>query len=197
VAKLTTAKQAVAVTSEVLECFGGAGYLEDTGLPVLLRDAQVLPIWEGTTNVLSLDTLRALRTEGGFEALLVEAAACRQAAREPVLAELAEGAVRSLERAGRWLAAALEEHGRESAEAGARRFALTLGRCLALALLVRHAQWSLDEEEDGRARGAARRFAAAGVDLLGDLDRGPGGAEARAEAAALADDRALSPEPVA
>jgi alkylation response protein AidB-like acyl-CoA dehydrogenase len=197
VAKLTTAKQAVAVTSEVLECFGGAGYLEDTGLPVLLRDAQVLPIWEGTTNVLSLDTLRALRAESGFEALLAEAAGCRQAAREPVLAELAEGAVRSLERAGRWLAAALEEHGREAAEAGARRFALTLGRCLALALLVRHAQWSLDEEEDGRARAAARRFAAAGVDLLGDLGRGPGGAEARAEAAALAGDRALSPEPVA
>src|SRR6185503_10388018 len=58
--KLTTAKQAVAVTSEVLESFGGAGYIEDTGLPVLLRDSQVLPIWEGTTNVLSLDTLRAI-----------------------------------------------------------------------------------------------------------------------------------------
>src|ERR1041385_973170 len=56
--KLTTAKQAVMVTSEVLESFGGAGYVEDTGLPVLLRDSQVLPIWEGTTNVLALDTLR-------------------------------------------------------------------------------------------------------------------------------------------
>ncbi|HEX6199660.1 MAG TPA: acyl-CoA dehydrogenase family protein, partial [Thermoanaerobaculia bacterium] len=197
VAKLTTARQAVAVTSEVLECFGGAGYLEDTGLPVLLRDAQVLPIWEGTTNVLSLDTLRALRAEGGFAALLAEAAACRREAREPVLAALAETAVRSLERAGRWLATALEEQGREAAEAGARRFALTLGRSLALALLVRHAQWSLDHEEDGRARAAARRFAAAGFDLLADLDRGPGGAEARAEAAALADDRTLAPEPVA
>ena len=40
----------------MLECFGGAGYVEDTGLPRLLRDAQVLPIWEGTTNVLSLDS---------------------------------------------------------------------------------------------------------------------------------------------
>ena len=36
------------------------------GLPALLRDAQVLPIWEGTTNVLALDTLRAI---GGGEAL--------------------------------------------------------------------------------------------------------------------------------
>ena len=56
IAKLTTGKQAVAVASEVLECFGGAGYVEDTGLPRILADAQVLPIWEGTTNVLSLDT---------------------------------------------------------------------------------------------------------------------------------------------
>jgi len=60
VAKLYTAKQAVAVASEALESFGGAGYIEDTGIPRLLRDAQVLPIWEGTTNVLSLDTLRAI-----------------------------------------------------------------------------------------------------------------------------------------
>jgi len=60
VAKLYTAKQAVAVASEALESFGGAGYVEDTGIPRLLRDAQVLPIWEGTTNVLSLDTLRAI-----------------------------------------------------------------------------------------------------------------------------------------
>src|SRR5919197_190014 len=58
--KLTTARAAIAVTSEVMEAFGGAGYFEDTGLPVLLRDAQVLSIWEGTTNVLALDTLRAL-----------------------------------------------------------------------------------------------------------------------------------------
>ena len=46
--------------SEALEAFGGAGYLEDTGLPRLLRDAQVLSIWEGTTNILSLDALRAM-----------------------------------------------------------------------------------------------------------------------------------------
>jgi acyl-CoA dehydrogenase len=52
IAKLVTAKQAVAVVSEAIEAFGGAGYVEDTGLPVLLRDTQVLPIWEGTTNVL-------------------------------------------------------------------------------------------------------------------------------------------------
>jgi len=55
----------VATTSEGLESFGGAGYLEDTGLPAFLRDAQVLPIWEGTTNVLSLDVLRAIAKSRG------------------------------------------------------------------------------------------------------------------------------------
>src|SRR5437660_3491159 len=60
VMKLTTGKQAVLVLSEVIEAFGGAGSVEDTGLPQLLRDSHVLPIWEGTTNVLPLDTLRGL-----------------------------------------------------------------------------------------------------------------------------------------
>ncbi|HEX6551023.1 MAG TPA: acyl-CoA dehydrogenase family protein, partial [Gammaproteobacteria bacterium] len=41
VAKLYTGKQAIAVASEALECFGGQGYVEDTGLPALLRDCQV------------------------------------------------------------------------------------------------------------------------------------------------------------
>lgn len=58
--KLYTAKQAIAVASEGLEAFGGQGYIEDTGLPTLLRDAQVLSIWEGTTNVLSLDVVRVV-----------------------------------------------------------------------------------------------------------------------------------------
>lgn len=62
-AKLYTGKKVVQIVSEVLEVFGGAGYVEDTGLPKILRDCQVLPIWEGTTNVLSLDVLRALVKE--------------------------------------------------------------------------------------------------------------------------------------
>ncbi|MGH9887321.1 MAG: acyl-CoA dehydrogenase family protein, partial [bacterium] len=72
-AKLSTARQAVAVASEALEGFGGAGYVEDTGLPVFLRDAQVLPIWEGTTNVLSLDVLRAASREDALVAWLAVA----------------------------------------------------------------------------------------------------------------------------
>src|SRR4029450_7858609 len=68
--KLLTAKDAVAHASEVVEAFGGAGYIEDTGIPRLLRNAQVLPIWEGTTNVLSLDLLRAESLDEAATALL-------------------------------------------------------------------------------------------------------------------------------
>jgi acyl-CoA dehydrogenase len=71
-AKLYTAKQAVAVASEAIECFGGQGYMEDTGLPRLLRDAQVLPIWEGTTSVLALDVLRVLRKGEALDAVGAE-----------------------------------------------------------------------------------------------------------------------------
>src|SRR5438874_5289599 len=73
-AKLYTAKQAVGVVSEAIECFGGQGYMEDTGLPRLLRDAQVLPIWEGTTNVLSLDALRVLHKPETLEPIDAELA---------------------------------------------------------------------------------------------------------------------------
>jgi alkylation response protein AidB-like acyl-CoA dehydrogenase len=70
--KVYTARQAVAGASEVIECFGGAGYMEDTGIARHLRDAQVLPIWEGTTNVLSLDALRTVSRPDAAEAFLAE-----------------------------------------------------------------------------------------------------------------------------
>ncbi|CAI2363229.1 unnamed protein product [Moneuplotes crassus] len=60
VIKLFTAKDAMKLTSEGLECFGGLGYMENSHLPSIFRDSQVLPIWEGTTNILSLDLLRAI-----------------------------------------------------------------------------------------------------------------------------------------
>jgi putative acyl-CoA dehydrogenase len=72
VAKLYTAKKTIQICSEALECFGGAGYVEDTGLPRLLRDAQVFSIWEGTTNVLSLDVIRALEKENAFPPFIAE-----------------------------------------------------------------------------------------------------------------------------
>ena len=173
--KLTTAKQAVAVTSEVLEAFGGAGYVEDTGLPVLLRDSQVLPIWEGTTNVLALDALRAMGPDNrALQVLKREVARCVESVRDDGLAAAARAARLALEHAEAWLLEA-KKLGQPVLEAGARRLALTLGRALAAALLVRHAQWSLVHEEDGRAAAAARRFAAAGIDLLRDVDAGNAG----------------------
>jgi putative acyl-CoA dehydrogenase len=66
VIKLWSAKQAILIASETIECIGGAGYIEDTGLPRLLRDSQVFSIWEGTTNVLSLDVLRAIAKENAL-----------------------------------------------------------------------------------------------------------------------------------
>ena len=59
--KLYTAKAAMHCVSECIECLGGIGYLETSGLPQNFRDAQVLPVWEGTTNILSLDVLRVLK----------------------------------------------------------------------------------------------------------------------------------------
>lgn len=70
VLKLYTAKKTVFWTSELLEVFGGTGYIEDSGIPLLYRDNQVFPIWEGTTNVLSLDLLRALKKDQSFSLFL-------------------------------------------------------------------------------------------------------------------------------
>lgn len=167
-AKLTTARQAVAGASETLEAFGGAGYVEDTGLPEILRDAQVLSIWEGTTNVLALDALRAIARA---EALPVFTREVRRRAEAGLavagLAAPARAALAAAAHAEEWIAAT-SRRGGDLVEAGARRFALTLGRTLALALLVDHAAWAAVHEHDARPAAAARRFARAGVDLLTD-----------------------------
>ncbi len=165
-AKLTTGKQAVGVASEALEAFGGAGYIEDTGLPRLMRDAQVLPIWEGTTNVLALDVLRVLSRGGSLEPLAAEVSRCVQSARDGSLREAGDVALRALRHATDWIAQAMDSPAK--VEQGARRFALTLGRATELALLVDHAQWALEHKKDGRFAAAARVFAKTPVDLILD-----------------------------
>ena len=167
--KLTTAKQAVSATSELLEAFGGAGYVEDTGLPVLHRDAQVLPIWEGTTNVLALDLLRALRSVGSIAPLNQEVKRCVEAIEAPTLTKAIRPAVHAYRDAAKWLKRALDE-GDEALQAGARRFALTLGHSLQLLYTARHAQWSLHAEQDGRSAAAAERLAARQINHVADLD---------------------------
>lgn len=168
-AKLTTARQAVSVASETLEAFGGAGYVEDTGLPMLLRDAQVLTIWEGTTNVLSLDVLRALGDGGALRVLGAEIERCADGCRSPALIAAVLCARRAVSHAAGWLASA-QTGGRAPVEAGARRFALTLGRAVELALLCRHAQWAADQQKSHTRSvpevAAATRLAAHGVDLI-------------------------------
>ena len=162
VAKLVTAKQSVSVLSEVAESFGGAGYVEDTGIPQLLRDAQVFPIWEGTTNVLSLDVLRVLAADGVFEALEVEAVTITSSLREADLLECARQARDALAHAVGWLSQA----GDVPREAGARALAMTIGRATALLLMARQAQWSLDREGDRRGCYAAILFSRRGIDLI-------------------------------
>jgi alkylation response protein AidB-like acyl-CoA dehydrogenase len=169
VAKLTTGRQCVSVVSEIIEAFGGAGYVEDTGLPQLMRDAHVLPIWEGTTNVLALDTLRAVEGASGLAVLQRELRHVLQGMRHPDLVRLSARAEQALEAAGEWLASAVHDQGR--LEAGARRLALTLGRTFSAALLARQAQWSLQHENDSRAAAAARWFSAGSLDSIGDMDR--------------------------
>ena len=167
IAKLTTGKQVVAVASEAIECCGGAGYVEDTGLPRLLRDAQVLPIWEGTTNVLSLDTLRALSGAGVSAALGAEVDRLLLTVRDASLAPCAAAVRSAYGHAETWLAEALAHPA--TLEAGARRFALTVGRALELALLSAHAQWCLDAGRGPRAAAAARRLSANGIDLIASI----------------------------
>ena len=166
VAKLLTGRQAVQILSEAIESFGGAGYVEDTGMPMLLRDAHVLPIWEGTTNVLSLETLRALEAIGGFAVLKREIGVWLRGVREPDLVRISAQVERAVEQAEGWLAGAKGD----ALEAGARRLAMTLGRAVELALLAHHAQWSLEEENDQLTLAAARRFAAHGVNRLAEMD---------------------------
>lgn len=70
--KYHTGKQAIRFASEACEMLGGNGYIETFVTPRLLRDAQVLPIWEGTTNILVLDVVRCLGREGAGPLLLAE-----------------------------------------------------------------------------------------------------------------------------
>ncbi len=71
--KYWVCKRTPMITAEALECLGGNGYVEDSGMPRLLRDAPLNSIWEGSGNVTALDVLRALaRSPDAADALLAE-----------------------------------------------------------------------------------------------------------------------------
>src|SRR5690242_3120048 len=63
IAKFWTCKRAIAVAAEALECHGGNGYVEESILPRLYREAPLNSIWEGSGNVNALDVLRAIGRE--------------------------------------------------------------------------------------------------------------------------------------
>jgi putative acyl-CoA dehydrogenase len=127
VAKYWVCKRAPAVAAEALECLGGNGYVEESGMPRLYREAPLNSIWEGAGNVNSLDVLRVLaRQPEGLAALLDELAPARAA--EPRL----ERAAATLERE---LGGAADPVG---LQAEARRLVERLAVLLQAALLVRH-----------------------------------------------------------
>jgi len=126
VAKYWVCKRAPAVAAEALECLGGNGYVEESGMPRLYREAPLNSLWEGAGNINSLDVLRVLaRRPETVTALLDEVAPARAA--EPRLDRAAAAAEPEL--------AAADPAG---LQAGARRLVERLAVLLQGALLVRH-----------------------------------------------------------
>ena len=129
-AKHWICKRAPLHAAEALECLGGNGYVEESGMPRLYREAPLNSIWEGSGNVTALDLLRALqRQQGAAEALAAELDLA--AGGDPRL----DTAVSGLNQELRKLAA---RTGPE-AQFGARRLAGMITVALQAALLVRHA----------------------------------------------------------
>jgi len=124
-AKYWVCKRAPMVALEAMEVLGGNGYVEETPLPRLYREAPVNSIWEGSGNVICLDVLRAAEREpAAVEALAGELAAAR-------------GGNADLDRYARTLLDALAAPSRDPA--AARRIAQAVALSLAAATLVRHA----------------------------------------------------------
>ncbi|MEE1926838.1 acyl-CoA dehydrogenase family protein [Streptomyces sp. TRM 70351] len=124
-AKYWVTKRCTPLVAEALECLGGNGYVEESGMPRLLREAPLNSVWEGSGNVQALDVLRALQREPGvLEAFLGEIGAAR-------------GADHRLDGAVKDLLVQLADLG--GAEDQARHLVERMALVLQGALLVRHA----------------------------------------------------------
>ncbi|MGW9451912.1 acyl-CoA dehydrogenase family protein [Streptomyces sp. NPDC055632] len=131
VAKYWVTKRCTPVVAEALECLGGNGYVEESGMPRLLRESPLNSVWEGSGNVQALDVVRVLRTEPlSLDAFLREVGAAR-------------GADHRFDRAVRELLAELADL--SGIEARARRLAERMALVLQGALLVR---WAPPEVAD-------------------------------------------------
>ena len=125
IGKYWICKRAPGHTAEALECLGGPGYVEDSMMPRLYREAPLNSIWEGSGNVMCLDVLRAMHREpGAVPALLDEVSVVR-------------GAHPDLDRAIARLDAELAD--RNALEARARAVTELAALTWQAALLVQHA----------------------------------------------------------
>jgi putative acyl-CoA dehydrogenase len=125
VGKYWVCKRAPTLAAEAMECLGGAGYIEESIMPRLYREAPVNAIWEGSGNVIALDVLRTLTREpAATDALLAEIA-------------LAHGADPRLDAASERLRHELDDHA--NAELRARHIVELLALTLQGSLLARHA----------------------------------------------------------
>jgi acyl-CoA dehydrogenase len=156
IAKYRTGRLAVDTASYAMEVLGGNGYVADFVTERLLRDAQVLPIWEGTSNVLSLDVLRALDRDDAHEPLLAAIQTRLDAVEHPVLADDKEAVRDAFHDLGDALATLAVED-RDYAQLYAKRLADLIYDVFTAALLLAAAQ---DRLEAGDARKAlvVRRF---------------------------------------
>jgi putative acyl-CoA dehydrogenase len=125
VGKYWTCKRAPNHAFESLECLGGNGYVEESGMPRLYREAPLASIWEGSGNVMSLDVLRALtRSPRSLEVFLHEV-------------RRADGADARLDARVRELEGQFADPA--TLETRARRVVESMALCLQGSLLVRHA----------------------------------------------------------
>jgi putative acyl-CoA dehydrogenase len=141
VLKYWVCKRTPAVVAEALECLGGNGYVEESGLPRLYRESPLNAIWEGASNVQCLDVLRALRREPD--------------AADAFLGKLEDGDRTRVERA---LAGSIDE-------ADARRLVETMAVALQASLLDCHGDPAVAEAFRARDGFGAFGTLPAGLDL--------------------------------
>ena len=122
VAKYWCTKRSIAVAAEALECHGGNGYVEESILPRLYREAPLNSIWEGSGNVNALDVLRAMTRE--------------PRTLEAFFAEVDKSSDARLEAASSELRKELANH--DEAEARARWLVERMAVVLEASLLLRH-----------------------------------------------------------
>ncbi|MFC6732861.1 acyl-CoA dehydrogenase family protein [Haladaptatus sp. DYSN1] len=157
IAKYKTGRMAVDTASYACEVLGGNGYVEEFVTPRLLRDAQVLPIWEGTSNILSLDVLRGMAREQSHEGVIELV----QGWLDDVDHTHLEGLKATVESEFERLQAALGTLATEDedyAQLQAKRLADYIFDVVTAALLLSEAQWQLDEEGNARKALVAERF---------------------------------------